>query len=75
MLHNSLSKVEEFIRDNKVDETAGKQLRSAAPKIQKEVIHRGGLEGCKNPSAVCLARIREEKKLLGDTVTGVIMEA
>lgn len=63
------AKVEEFIRENKVDESAGKQLRIAHPKAQKEVIHRGSLSGCKNPSAVCLARIREEKKLLGDAAT------
>lgn len=61
------AKVEEFIRENKIDETAGKQLRTADPKVQKEVIHRGGLLECKNPSAVCLARIREEKKLLGES--------
>lgn len=55
--------VEKFIIDNKVDEMAARQLREADKQTQNDVLARGSLDDCRNPSAVCLARIREAKAL------------
>lgn len=53
--------VEEFVRENKIDETAAKAFREAGLAAQRSVLGRGGLTDCRNPSAVCLARLREAK--------------
>lgn len=51
-----------FINQNGIDERAAEMLRNTSPAIQKAVMGRGGLEDCRNPSAVVLARIREATK-------------
>merc|ERR1719210_2234801 len=57
----SHEEVEVFIRDNGVDEMAASQLKEADPHVQRSVLDRGSLTDCRNPSAVCLARIRDAK--------------
>lgn len=54
--------VEEFIRDNDLDEMAARQLREVDSQIQELVLDRGSLDGVRNPSAVIRARIREAKE-------------
>jgi len=51
-----LEEIEAFIWDNSIDDTAAQQLRSVDRPIQQSVLDRGR---CLNPSAVCLARIRD----------------
>eukprot|EP00928_Gymnodinium_smaydae_P042950 TRINITY_DN2887_c0_g2_i1.p1 TRINITY_DN2887_c0_g2~~TRINITY_DN2887_c0_g2_i1.p1 ORF type:complete len:542 (+),score=144.91 TRINITY_DN2887_c0_g2_i1:76-1626(+) len=53
--------LELFVRENKIDEVAAKALMEAGPGAQRSVLSRGGLTDCRNPSAVCLARLREAK--------------
>eukprot|EP00421_Protoceratium_reticulatum_P028430 CAMPEP_0168475760 /NCGR_PEP_ID=MMETSP0228-20121227/61529_1 /TAXON_ID=133427 /ORGANISM="Protoceratium reticulatum, Strain CCCM 535 (=CCMP 1889)" /LENGTH=73 /DNA_ID=CAMNT_0008491841 /DNA_START=1 /DNA_END=218 /DNA_ORIENTATION=+ len=43
--------VEDFIRQNRIDELAARQLREADKGTQEEVMARGGLDDCRNPSA------------------------
>merc|ERR1719203_1944843 len=57
----SQKELEDFIADNHIDEMAGKQLKEADGPTQKNVLERGSLTDCRNPSAVCLARIRDAK--------------
>lgn len=54
--------VEEFIKENNVDEMAAKQLRMVDRRTQESVLARGSLDRCRNPSAVIGARIREAKE-------------
>lgn len=54
--------VQEFIRENKIDDVAARALLEAGPSVQKGVLSRGTLSDCRNPSAVCLARIRESRQ-------------
>merc|ERR1711933_647518 len=58
------AEVEDFIKENKLDEMAARQLRLVDPQIQELVLVRGSLEGCRNPSAVIGARIRDAKEEL-----------
>mmetsp|Transcript_96666 Transcript_96666/g.298014 ORF Transcript_96666/g.298014 Transcript_96666/m.298014 type:complete len:485 (-) Transcript_96666:123-1577(-) len=55
--------VEDFIRENKIDGLAARQLREADQETQEDVVARGSLSDCRNPSAVCLARIRDSKSM------------
>lgn len=55
------SDVEHFIRENEIDGVAAGSLREASSQVQKEVMERGSLTDCRNPSAVCLSRIRDAK--------------
>eukprot|EP00927_Polykrikos_kofoidii_P000047 TRINITY_DN10021_c0_g2_i1.p1 TRINITY_DN10021_c0_g2~~TRINITY_DN10021_c0_g2_i1.p1 ORF type:complete len:1886 (-),score=379.42 TRINITY_DN10021_c0_g2_i1:126-5783(-) len=55
------AEVEEFIKENKIDDVAARALLEAGPGAQRSVLGRGGLTDCRNPSAVCLARLREAK--------------
>lgn len=57
----SIEELDDFIADNKIDEMAGRQLKEADGPTQKNVLERGSLTDCRNPSAVCLARIRDAK--------------
>lgn len=57
----STVELEDFVRDNNVDQRAAAQLMEADPMVQKNVLERGSLTDCRNPSAVCLARIRDAK--------------
>merc|ERR1719401_2246233 len=41
---------------------AARQLRQADGPTQRSVIDRGSLTDCRNPSAVCLARIRDARQ-------------
>jgi len=53
--------LEGFISDNKIDDSAADQLRECDGPVQKQVMERGSLTDCRNPSAVCLGRIRDAK--------------
>jgi len=53
--------IDDFVRDNDIDEMAARQLRESDPAVQKNVLERGSLTDCRNPSAVLLARIRDAK--------------
>lgn len=55
--------VEDFIRDNGIDGVAARQLREADADTQEDVLSRGSLSDCRNPSAVCLARLRESRSM------------
>jgi len=60
-LGDGTSEVEQFIRENHLDDGAAKALRSAAPEVQSEVVNRGTLLDCTNPSSAVMGRIREAK--------------
>lgn len=62
MHQSSLPEVEDFIRENRLDDSAARQLREADSVVQKSVLSLGNFKNCRNPSAVCLARIREAGK-------------
>lgn len=53
--------IEEFIKHNEVDESAGDTLRSSSPGVQRTVLARGELKSARNPSSALLARIRDAK--------------
>merc|ERR1719215_327964 len=53
--------IDDFIKDNDIDERAARQLKESSGAVQKNVLDRGGLTDCRNPSAVCLARLRDAK--------------
>lgn len=53
--------LEAFLTENGIDDQACAALREATPAIQRTVLDRGSLTDCRNPSAVCLARIRDAK--------------
>jgi len=53
--------VEDFIRDNRVDENASRALRTESPEVQAEVLERGTLADCINASAAVMGRIRDGK--------------
>lgn len=59
----SQREIDDFIRDNDIDEMASRQLREADPATQRSVLDRGGLTDCRNASAVLLARIRDAKQV------------
>lgn len=54
--------LEDYIRDNDLDERAGNELRACNPEVQAKVMHRGDLRDARNPSAMVLSRIRDAKK-------------
>eukprot|EP00746_Dinoflagellata_sp_MGD_P067434 gnl/MRDRNA2_/MRDRNA2_27838_c0_seq1.p1 gnl/MRDRNA2_/MRDRNA2_27838_c0~~gnl/MRDRNA2_/MRDRNA2_27838_c0_seq1.p1 ORF type:complete len:549 (+),score=119.36 gnl/MRDRNA2_/MRDRNA2_27838_c0_seq1:122-1768(+) len=51
--------VESFIRDNGLDDRAGKALRELTPEQQSMVMDRGPLSDCRNASGACMGRIRD----------------
>eukprot|EP00931_Biecheleriopsis_adriatica_P079597 TRINITY_DN52994_c0_g1_i1.p1 TRINITY_DN52994_c0_g1~~TRINITY_DN52994_c0_g1_i1.p1 ORF type:complete len:281 (+),score=56.14 TRINITY_DN52994_c0_g1_i1:47-889(+) len=61
----STPEVEEFIKHNKVDESAADSLRGSSPGIQRTVLSRGDLKTARNPSSALLARIRDAKAGIG----------
>jgi len=61
----SSSEVEQFIRENHLDDGAAKALRSTAQEVQLEVVNRGTLLDCTNPSSAVMGRIREAKQARG----------
>jgi len=66
----SSSEVEQFIRENHLDDGAAKAMRSAAPEVQSEVVNRGTLLDCTNPSSAVMGRIREAKQARGGAAVG-----
>merc|ERR1719356_983586 len=59
------AEVEEFIKNNDVDESAADMLRSSDASIQRTVIGRGELKTARNPSSALLSRIRDAKMGIG----------
>lgn len=53
--------VEQFILENRLDESAAQQLRSEQPTVQQLVFEKGTLADCTNPSSAVLGRIREAR--------------
>jgi len=53
--------VEAFIRMNRLDETAARNLRAEPPRVQAAVLDRGSLAECMNPSSALIGRIRDAK--------------
>lgn len=53
--------IEEFIRNNDIDERAAGDLRNCSGEIQRKVLARGELSTARNPSAAVLARIRDAR--------------
>eukprot|EP00747_Dinoflagellata_sp_TGD_P118222 gnl/TRDRNA2_/TRDRNA2_172768_c1_seq9.p1 gnl/TRDRNA2_/TRDRNA2_172768_c1~~gnl/TRDRNA2_/TRDRNA2_172768_c1_seq9.p1 ORF type:complete len:340 (-),score=62.75 gnl/TRDRNA2_/TRDRNA2_172768_c1_seq9:58-1077(-) len=63
--------VEEFCVLHQLDEAASKALQEEDPAVQRAVIDRGDISGCKNPSAVVLSRIKAAKQHYGSTGMGM----
>mmetsp|Transcript_32594 Transcript_32594/g.69920 ORF Transcript_32594/g.69920 Transcript_32594/m.69920 type:complete len:191 (-) Transcript_32594:553-1125(-) len=57
----TMDEIDDFCDDNNLDDRAAQQLKEASGLVQQIVLDRGGLTDCRNPSAVCLARIRDAK--------------
>mmetsp|Transcript_9172 Transcript_9172/g.24002 ORF Transcript_9172/g.24002 Transcript_9172/m.24002 type:complete len:500 (+) Transcript_9172:112-1611(+) len=57
--------VDDFIKENDVDERTAAMLRQCAPDIQHNVLERGSLTGTRDPSQVCRARIRAAQREAG----------
>jgi len=53
--------VDEFLKNNKVDERASQDLRECPPEVQQKVLNRGDLTSARNPSAAVLVRIRDAR--------------
>eukprot|EP00931_Biecheleriopsis_adriatica_P027798 TRINITY_DN1664_c0_g1_i1.p1 TRINITY_DN1664_c0_g1~~TRINITY_DN1664_c0_g1_i1.p1 ORF type:complete len:850 (+),score=179.01 TRINITY_DN1664_c0_g1_i1:55-2604(+) len=50
--------LERFIVENFLDDRAAEALRDVPSEVQHLVLEQGGFEGCREPSAACLGRIR-----------------
>jgi len=53
--------LDDFVRDNDIDDRAADDLRNCSAEIQRKVLARGGLGTARNPSAALLARIRDAR--------------
>merc|ERR1719291_1159843 len=53
--------IDDFLRDNKIDERASADLKSCTGEIQRKALSRGDLSSARNPSAALLARIRDAR--------------
>lgn len=53
-----LTEVDRFIQDNRLDQTAGANLRSESAEVQRLVMQQGPLLSCYNPSGALMGRIR-----------------
>lgn len=51
--------VEEFIRENRIDPSAGDKLRALSEDIQRKVMERGNLTDARNPNAMLMGRIKD----------------
>jgi len=49
----------QFIQENGIDERATEALMSATPAVQEQVLNRGSVRECRNPSSACLGRIKD----------------
>ncbi|CAK0892583.1 unnamed protein product [Prorocentrum cordatum] len=54
--------VEAFLTANPVDAGSANQLRNEPPYIALQVIDRGNLRGCRDPSGVLVARMRDARR-------------
>merc|ERR1719373_278957 len=54
-------KVDVFISENRLDDGAARALRAESPDVQEEVVSRGSLVACTNPSSAVMGRIREAR--------------
>eukprot|EP00747_Dinoflagellata_sp_TGD_P118213 gnl/TRDRNA2_/TRDRNA2_172768_c1_seq1.p1 gnl/TRDRNA2_/TRDRNA2_172768_c1~~gnl/TRDRNA2_/TRDRNA2_172768_c1_seq1.p1 ORF type:complete len:316 (-),score=55.67 gnl/TRDRNA2_/TRDRNA2_172768_c1_seq1:58-1005(-) len=63
--------VESFCRQYQLDERASNALQEEDAHVQRAVIDRGDISGCKNPSAVVLSRIKAAKQHYGSTGMGM----
>lgn len=55
----SPQEIDDFIKDNDVDDRAAADLRDCPPDVQSKVLARGDLRSARNPSAALLVRIRD----------------
>jgi len=53
--------VEQFIQENRLDETAARSFKIEAPQVQRAVLDRGSMHDCINPSAAVIGRMRDAK--------------
>lgn len=51
--------VQDFLRNNNVDESAANAFIGAGPEVQYAVMERGDLSGARNPSSALLGRIKD----------------
>lgn len=58
-----IQEVEQFLRDNDIDEDASSKVRALSPASQRHVTGRP-LVGAKNPSKVMIARVREQMQAI-----------
>lgn len=54
----TVGEVEDFIADTQLDEGTSTKLRELDPKLQRELIDRGPLDGVRDPSAVVQSRMK-----------------
>mmetsp|Transcript_50830 Transcript_50830/g.145929 ORF Transcript_50830/g.145929 Transcript_50830/m.145929 type:complete len:408 (-) Transcript_50830:33-1256(-) len=57
--------VEEFIRQNQLDNDSSRSLRNCPIEILRSVLDRGDLRGARNPSSAVMMRIRDAKASAG----------
>jgi len=57
--------VEEFIRENALDDRASDAIRGCHPDVQRAVLDRGTLRDARNPSSAVLGRIRDAQAATG----------
>lgn len=55
----TMQEIERFIAENHLNEKAAHALRTVGPAVQRHVLDLGSLQGCREPSAGCLGRIRD----------------
>lgn len=60
----SAAAVDRFIQENRLDDSAARLLRAENPEIQAQVIDRGSLADCRNPSSAVMGRIRDAKMVV-----------
>jgi len=58
----SREEVDDFIRNNRLDDSAGAIFKKEPADIQANVIDRGSLAECKNPSAALMGRLRDARQ-------------
>jgi len=54
--------VENFIKENGLDESAAQYFRTEAPHVQQAVMSRGSLADAQNPNSAVMGRIRDAKR-------------
>lgn len=56
------AEIDQFVLDNRLDESAGRILRAESIEVQTIVLERGSLSATANPSSAVMGRIREAKR-------------